>query len=87
MAYFGAHVTGNPRDGFGDLLEAKARVVTSVDQDLWPDIEKFNGGYTTLVFRDTSVYLEAPGDLFKKRSTEEYWDADRDWETNLDLQM
>lgn len=77
MAFFGAHITGNPRDGFGYLLESNARAVLSVDQDIYQEVIELNGGYTTVIYRTTEPYLEAPGDLYQKRSTKEYWDADR----------
>lgn len=77
MALFGAHITSGPRNRFGELLRANARAVLSVDQDIYQEVLESNGGYTTVIHRTTHPYMEAPGDLFQKRSTEQYWDADR----------
>jgi hypothetical protein len=77
MALFGAHITSGPRNRFGELLKANARAVLSVDQDIYQEVLESNGGYTTVIHRTTHPYMEAPGDLFQKRSTEQYWDADR----------
>ncbi len=62
MTKIGAHVTGHPRHNYGLLCEAKPRVALLLDQDPEETI-LWTGGHTTTIFRDTSVYLEAPSDI------------------------
>lgn len=56
MSKLGVHVSSGNRRGFGDLLQKCAAagspvpVVFSVDQDVWPDVEKFSP-QTIVVFR------------------------------------
>ena len=64
MTNLGAHVTGGPRDGYGPFCEAKPRLVLAVNEGgALIEAKQKSGGHTVTVFRDTTVYLEAPGDI------------------------
>ncbi len=57
----GIHVAQGPRNGYGPFCSAKPAVVTAVNEGGSLTEAKANsGGYTYTVFRDTTVYLEAP---------------------------
>ena len=76
MTKIGAHVTGHPRHNYGLLCEAKPRVMLLLDQDPEETI-LWTGGHAVTIFRDTSVYREAPGDINTPPGTykqmAEYW--------------
>lgn len=61
MSKFGSHVRQGQRNGYGQFCVAKPAVVLAVDEggSLLEAKDK-SGGYTVPIFRDTSVYLEAP---------------------------
>lgn len=64
MAQFGAHVRQGDRNGYGGLCAAKPAVVLSLDDGgALLEAKTKSGGYTVTIFRDTSVYLEAPPDF------------------------
>lgn len=60
MHKIGAHVTIGPRDGYGEFCEAGPAVVIAVDQGGALVEAKQKSGQTVTIFRDTTVYLEAP---------------------------
>ncbi len=62
MTKIGAHVTGHPRHNYGLLCEAKPRVMLLLDQDPEETV-RWTEGHAVTIFRDTSVYKEAPGDI------------------------
>lgn len=64
MTLLGAHVTTGSRNGYGSFVAAKPRLVVSVNEGgaLLEAAEK-SGGHTVTIFRDTTVYLEAPLDF------------------------
>ncbi len=62
MTKIGAHVSGDPRHNYGLLCEAKPAVILGLDQNL-DEVDAWTGGHTIKIFRDTSVYKEAPGDI------------------------
>ncbi|HEY4722871.1 MAG TPA: hypothetical protein VII92_13540, partial [Anaerolineae bacterium] len=71
MSKLGIHVSSGDRRGFGDLLKNCANagspvpVIFSVDQDVWPDVEKFSPK-TIVVYRHkpASAGGDAPGDTY-----------------------
>ena len=80
MTKLGAHVTGGPRNLYGDFIAAKPRIVTAADEGgALLEAKEKSGGHAITVFRDTTVYLEAPGDINNKRPDvtwaqfAEYW--------------
>jgi lysozyme len=61
MSKIGAHVTGSQRDGYGDFCVAKPSVVIGVNEggalkEVW---DKSNC-HSISIFRDTTVYADAP---------------------------
>ncbi len=79
MSSLGAHVTSTgSRNGYGGFVSAKPRVVLSVnDGGALLEAKQKSGGHTYTVFRDTSIYLEAPPDINSPPGTYEemasYW--------------
>lgn len=78
MTKIGAHISGHPRDHYGMFGEANPAVVLSLDDGgALQEAKLWSGGHTTTIFRDTSVYLEAPGDINTPPGTykqmAEYW--------------
>lgn len=70
MSKIGAHVTGEERNGYGEYCTAKPRVVIAVNQGGALEEAKANsGGHTYTIFRDTTVYPEAPGDINNSQAT------------------
>jgi len=64
MTKLGAHVCPGERLGFGDFLKAKPRLVIAVGEGgSLVEAKSLSGGHTTTIYRDISVYLEAPGDI------------------------
>ncbi|MHC4707872.1 MAG: hypothetical protein ACYS8I_12400, partial [Planctomycetota bacterium] len=74
MTNLGAHITGHPRHGYDIFAAENPRLVVSVDDGgVLIETKRLSGGHTVTVFRDTTVYLEAPGDINSK-------DPDVTWE-------
>jgi hypothetical protein len=80
MTNLGAHITGGPRDGYGDFAAANPRVACAVNEGgALLEAKQKSGGHTVTIFRDTTVYLEAPGDINSKnpdvtwKQYAEYW--------------
>lgn len=74
----GMHITGSQRNGYGPFCEARPAGIVSIGDggallEAWIKSE----GYTYTVFRDISVYKEAPGDINNPPGTykqmAEYW--------------
>jgi hypothetical protein len=57
MTKLGFHVSAGNRKGFGEALKLCADagnpvpVIFSVDQDVWPDVQKYSPVHTTVIFR------------------------------------
>ena len=61
MSKLGIHVVQGPRNGYGEFVSAKPAVVLSVDDGgVLLEAKTKSNGHTVTIFRDTSVYLEAP---------------------------
>ncbi len=78
MTKIGAHVTGHPRDHYGMFCPAKPAVIISLDDGgALQEAKMWSEEHTITIFRDTSVYLEAPGDINNPPGTykqmAEYW--------------
>jgi GH25 family lysozyme M1 (1,4-beta-N-acetylmuramidase) len=64
MSKLGAHTTGTPRNGYGAFCQAKPAVVLAAnDGGALTEAKAVSQGHTVTIFRDTTVYLEGPGDL------------------------
>lgn len=64
MSKFGAHIVLGSRNGYGGFCEAKPAVVLSVDDGgALLEAKQKSGGYTVTIFRQTTVYLEAPNEF------------------------
>jgi murein DD-endopeptidase MepM/ murein hydrolase activator NlpD len=64
MTKLGAHVTTGQRTGYGDFVAARPAVITAVDEGgALLEAKEKSGGHTVTIFRDTTVYLESPGDI------------------------
>jgi hypothetical protein len=67
MTKLGAHITGHPRHEYADFAAAKPRVVLAVDDGgVLAETKRLSGGHAVTIFRDTNIYLEAPGDINEK---------------------
>jgi hypothetical protein len=68
MTSLGAHITGGPRNGYGEFAAANPRICCAVNEGgALVEAKEKSGGHTVTIFRDTTVYLEAPGDINNKR--------------------
>jgi len=64
MSKIGAHVSGHPRQGYASLCYARPALVLSLnDGGALEEAKRLSHGHTVTIFRDTTVYLEAPGDI------------------------
>lgn len=64
MSKLGAHVTQGQRTGYGELCEARPGVVVAADQGgALVEARDLSGGRAITVFRDTSIYLDAPAGI------------------------
>lgn len=58
---FGAHIVPGSRNGYGSFCDAKPAVVLAVDEGgALLEAKQKSGGQTATIFRQTSVYIEAP---------------------------
>lgn len=80
MTKLGAHICTGERNGYSDFITAKPRVVTAVGEGgALIEAKEKSGGHAVTIYRDISVYLEAPGDINSLPSGITIADAARYW--------
>jgi murein DD-endopeptidase MepM/ murein hydrolase activator NlpD len=61
VSKIGAHVVQGGRNGYGPLCEARPAVVVAADEGgALLEAKEKSGGHTITVFRDTTIYADAP---------------------------
>ena len=80
MSKLGAHVVTGGRNGYGPYCGAKPAVVLAVNEGgALVEAKANSGGHTFTVFRDTSVYLDAPHGIDQATPDEARQMADGHW--------
>jgi murein DD-endopeptidase MepM/ murein hydrolase activator NlpD len=64
MSKLGAHIVGGPRNGYGAFCKARPAVVLAVNEHgALAEVKTESGGHTFTIFRDATLYKDAPQGL------------------------